>query len=181
MGLVRSVAWRYQGLGLPPDDLVQEGAIGLLSAIDDYEPGHGATFSTYAYWRIRSAVTHALTAKGNLIRVPRTARERDRRVVHVGFDEALPDGTSPSDRLPDDPSARPDAQALRNFEAREVRAALRRLGPRHRTILSRNFGIEREPEALGRIAADLHLSPSRTQRLKDEALAQLAADLAGVV
>jgi len=71
MGLVRSVAFRYGNLGLPVEDLVQEGAIGLLTAIDDYDPSRGAAFSTYAFWRVRAAVTHALTAQGQLIRVPR--------------------------------------------------------------------------------------------------------------
>jgi RNA polymerase sigma factor (sigma-70 family) len=81
MGLVRSIAFRYRDLGLPADDLVQEGAIGLLEAIDDYDPDRGTSFSTYAFWRIRSAVTHALTARGGLVRIPRPARERRRHVA----------------------------------------------------------------------------------------------------
>lgn len=83
MGLVRSVALRYRDLGLPADDLVQEGAIGLLGAIDSYDPGRGATFSTYAFWRVRAAVTHALTAQGQLIRVPRPVLERRREIARV--------------------------------------------------------------------------------------------------
>lgn len=83
MGLVRSVALRYRDLGLPADDLVQEGAIGLLSAIDNYDPSQGASFSTYAFWRVRAAITHALTARGQLIRVPRPVLERRREVARV--------------------------------------------------------------------------------------------------
>ena len=83
MGLVRSVAFRYRDLGLPVEDLVQEGAIGLLSAIDDYDAGRGASFSTYAFWRIRSAVTHALTARGQLVRLPRPVLERRRQVAQT--------------------------------------------------------------------------------------------------
>jgi RNA polymerase primary sigma factor len=181
MGLVRAVAWRYRGLGLPTEDLVQEGAIGLLAAADDYEADRGASFSTYAYLRIRAAMTHALTTKGSVIRVPRTAGETGPRFVHVSLDQPLADGTQPSDRLPDDPSSRPDAQALRKLEARDVRAALRRLGSRQRSIVSRNFGIGGQPETLREIAADLRLSPSRTQVLKDEALEKLASDLARAV
>lgn len=80
MGLVRSVAFRYRDLGLPADDLVQEGAIGLLGAIDDYDSSRGASFSTYAFWRVRAAITHALTAQGPLVRVPRPVLERRREV-----------------------------------------------------------------------------------------------------
>lgn len=181
MRLVRAVAWRYRGLGLPVEDLVQEGAIGLLAAADDYEGDRGASFSTYAFLRIRAAMTHALTTQGNLVRVPRTTEETGQRIVHVPFDQPLADGTPPSDRLPDDPSLRPDAQALAKLEGREVRSALRRLGSRQRAIVSRHFGIGGQPETLGAIAADLHLSRSRTQALKDEALQKLAADLAGAV
>jgi RNA polymerase sigma factor (sigma-70 family) len=83
MGLVRSVAVRYRDLGLPADDLVQEGAIGLLGAIDNYDPSQGAMFSTYAFWRVRAAITHALTAQGQLIRVPRPVLERRRDVARA--------------------------------------------------------------------------------------------------
>jgi RNA polymerase sigma factor (sigma-70 family) len=83
MGLVRSVAFRYRDLGLPVEDLVQEGAIGLLAAIDDYDSSRGASFSTYAFWRVRAAVTHALTAHGQLVRLPRPVLERRRQVAQT--------------------------------------------------------------------------------------------------
>jgi len=83
MGLVRSIAFRYRNLGLATDDLVQEGAIGLLSAIDDYDPARGSSFSTYAFWRIRAAITHAVTAHGNLLRIPRPVIERRRQLALV--------------------------------------------------------------------------------------------------
>ena len=71
MGLVRAIAFRYRDLGLPLEDLVQEGAIGLLGAVDNYDPARGTAFSTYAFWRIRAAVTHALTADAQIMRIPR--------------------------------------------------------------------------------------------------------------
>jgi RNA polymerase primary sigma factor len=83
MGLVRSIALRYRGLGLPIEDLVQEGAIGLIAAIEDYDAGRGTSFSTYAFWRVRAAVTHAVTAQGQLVRIPRPVLERRRQVAQV--------------------------------------------------------------------------------------------------
>ncbi len=80
MGLVRAVAFRYRNLGIPVEDLVQEGAIGLLTALDEYDPARGTSFSTYAFWRVRAAVTHAVTARGGLVRVPRPVLERRRQV-----------------------------------------------------------------------------------------------------
>jgi RNA polymerase sigma factor (sigma-70 family) len=81
MGLVRSVAFRYRDLGVPMDDLVQEGAIGLLTAVDQYDPSFGTRFSTYAFWRIRAAVTHAVTAQATVVRIPRPLLERRREVA----------------------------------------------------------------------------------------------------
>lgn len=178
MSLVRAVALRYRGLGVPVEDLVQEGAIGLLSAVDKYDASRGATFSTYAFWRIRAAVTHALTTTGNVVRFPRSLQDRRQRAVPVSLDRPLVDGAVLGDRLEDDPSSRPDARALRKLEAMDVRAALRRLRPRKRAIVSRHFGIDREPETLSTIAADLHLSPARTRALEDQALRELATTLA---
>jgi RNA polymerase primary sigma factor len=83
MGLVRSIAFRYRDLGLPTEDLVQEGAIGLLTAIDDYDASRGASFSTYAFWRVRAAITHALTAHGRLVRIPRPVLERRRELAQA--------------------------------------------------------------------------------------------------
>ena len=80
MGLVRSIAFRYRNLGVPEEDLVQEGAIGLLTAVDEYDRARGTSFSTYAFWRIRGAVTHAVTARGSLVRIPRPLLERQRQV-----------------------------------------------------------------------------------------------------
>jgi RNA polymerase primary sigma factor len=81
MGLVRSIAFRYRDLGVPLADLVQEGAIGLLTAIDGYDSSRGASFSTYAFWRIRAAVTHAVTANGHVVRVPRPVLENRRHIA----------------------------------------------------------------------------------------------------
>ncbi len=77
---VRSIAAHYRDLGLPLEDLVQEGAIGLLDAIDHYDPDRGASFETYTSFRIRRAVRNALTDKARLIRLPKQVVERRRAI-----------------------------------------------------------------------------------------------------
>jgi RNA polymerase sigma factor (sigma-70 family) len=80
LGLVHAVANRYRNLGLPVEDLAQEGAIGLLEAIDRFDPEQGP-FATYAFWRIREAVTHALTDQAHLVRLPKHIVERRRAIA----------------------------------------------------------------------------------------------------
>lgn len=80
LGLVRSVASNYRDYGLPFDDVVQEGAIGLLDAIDHYDSDRGSSFEPYARFRIRRAIRNALTEKARLIRLPKQIVERRRTI-----------------------------------------------------------------------------------------------------
>ena len=69
LGLVSFVARRYRGLGVPFEDLVQEGTIGLVRAVERFDHRRGAKFSTFAVWWIRRAVKDAVEA-GRPIRIP---------------------------------------------------------------------------------------------------------------
>jgi len=83
LGLVRSLASRYRDLGLPFDDLVQEGSLGLLDAIDHYDRRHGSSFEAYARFRIRRAMRNALTDQARLIRLPKQMVERRRAIARA--------------------------------------------------------------------------------------------------
>lgn len=62
--LVLSIALRYSGKGLPLLDMIQEGVIGLMKAIEEFDPTRGHAFSTYATWWIRQAITRAISNTG---------------------------------------------------------------------------------------------------------------------
>ena len=68
--LVLSMARRYIGSGMSFLDLVQEGNLGLLEAVDKFDPSKGFRFSTYACWWIRQAITRAIANKGRAVRLP---------------------------------------------------------------------------------------------------------------
>ncbi len=68
--LVVSIAKGYMGRGVPMADLVEEGNLGLMHAIDKFEPERGFRFSTYATWWIRQSVDRALMYQGRAVRLP---------------------------------------------------------------------------------------------------------------
>ena len=68
--LVVSIAKRYLYYGLPLQDLIEEGNLGLMKAVERYDPDRGCKFSTYATWWIRQAVTRSLSNFGRTVRIP---------------------------------------------------------------------------------------------------------------
>ncbi len=68
--LVVSIAKGYMGRGVPMSDLIEEGNLGLMHAIDKFEPERGFRFSTYATWWIRQSVDRALMYQGRAVRLP---------------------------------------------------------------------------------------------------------------
>ena len=173
--LVRSVAARYESLGLPFDDLVQEGCVGLLEAIDRWDRARGVPFEPFARFRVRVAIRDALTSRARLIRLPKHVVESQRRGELVDPPRAIA-------------APEVEAAALQGTEdeivAREQEAAVDRavdgLSPRQRIVIKHRYGFEGPEETLGQVAAELRLSRGRTLAIERQALARLRRSLAGL-
>lgn len=98
LGLVMLIARPYRNRELPLEDLVAEGSIGLMTAIDKFDPERGCRFSTYAKWWIRQAIELALLTQGRIVRVPvhmgRTLKRSKSRPHRHPLDAPLPDHDS---------------------------------------------------------------------------------------
>ncbi len=94
--LVHSVARRFSGMGESVEDLVQEGTIGLLNAVDLYDPERGVKFSTYACHLITSQMQHYLRDRGRLIRQPAWVQELNTKITRSTEQLAQELGRDPS-------------------------------------------------------------------------------------
>ena len=151
--LVVSVARRYQGRGLPFSDLIQEGNLGLASAVEKYDPRRGYKFSAYATWWIQRAVTRALAD-----RVWRVERTLNDMVIFMQNPSAL----AAEERMMD--------ALMREELIDAVEDAMNDLPPRLSYVLELRFGfIDERKHTLEEVGRKLGVTRARVWQLEKQA------------
>ena len=159
--LVVRIARQYTNRGVSLLDLIQEGNIGLIQAIDRFDPAHGVRFATYAVWWIRHAITRSVSELGHPVRLPDDVRAKVYHLYRIRNDLLQQLHREPQEQ------ELAQAAALPVHEAREL---LRYLQP----VLSLNMPLGDEPE---NELADLVPDPVAEQELSQAMQQALAEEL----
>lgn len=166
----------FRGRGLPFEDLIAEGCVGLLKAIGRYRAENGTRFMTYASFWVRKQILAAIADQPQAIHVPRYARQHGHdavRVVRLDVPRNA-DGNVPlADRLRH-PGPLPSETIIDTEQELQIRRHVRRLPLRDRAVIVWRYGLGGRPEqTLNEIAHRLGLSRERVRQIEVSALARL--------
>jgi len=164
--LVVSIAKRYVRSGLPLLDLVQEGNLGLLKAVDRFQYRRGFKFSTYATWWIRQAITRAIADRGRTIRIPVHMVETLNKLSRVSRDM--------TSELGREPTAEELARRT-HIPARKIRTILE--SARHPLSLEMPVG---EDSSLGELLRDTSVASPTDELLTQDLSDQIERALEGL-
>ncbi len=172
---VIAVARRYRNCGLPLEDLVNEGNIGLIRAVEKYDPDRGFRFVSYAVWWIRHAILKAIRENGGLVRMP----DGQPAQWTVSLDSPVGDsGDSESfgALLEDRRTARPEETMVGTSLKEEIGSIMSVLSDRETEVLKDRYGLAgRTLATLQEAGSKYRLSRERIRQIERKALSKIRA------
>ncbi|MFC1584301.1 RNA polymerase sigma factor RpoD/SigA [Fibrobacterota bacterium] len=201
MRFVLKVALQYQKSPLPLSDLISEGAMGLIMAIDNFDPSRGIKFISYAVWWIKAYITRSINEHSSLIRIPSNQALKMRKALRSGLPKDQLDddikelirlcerglsldapvngeaGNLLYETIVDDNFESPDNLAQSNSVKKYARSLLARLPEREAEVLKACYGLDNGvPGSLREVGDRLDLSNERVRQLRNKAIQRLQQD-----
>lgn len=198
MRFVLKVAVQYRVCNIPLPDLVNEGAMGLIRAIESFDYSRGLKFITYAVWWVKAYITRAINERGSLVRLPANQHLRLRKAIKeqipgqrmdeeiqgllrigeggISLDSPLDKGSKLtfSDVLSDDRIVNPDDRLERDKLQTFTSKLLSRLPEREAQVIASLHGIGMDlPQTVREVGATLKVSRERVRQLRDQGMSRI--------
>jgi RNA polymerase primary sigma factor len=176
--LVVKIAHDYANLGLPLLDLISEGNIGLMKAVERFDPAKGGKLSTYAAWWIKQSIKRALANQSKTIRLPvgKVSQLKTVSIRPASLDAPISDDDSTEfGEIVGDEEAQTPFELLRDKNLRnEVGGLLDVLDDREKKIIFQRFGLDGgKPKTLEEVGKKFGVTRERIRQLQNIALSKL--------